>query len=112
MGFELEKRIASELGRLVSDDAKRPGADESELSRPGKNTRVEQFKRLAAELERRLLGAEAERGLDETAPVPGKQTHLDGTVEAAMAAMSSAAHRAREALAQITNGAQAAVAAP
>ncbi|MBA3394497.1 MAG: DUF4157 domain-containing protein [Deltaproteobacteria bacterium] len=100
MGFDLEKRVATELSRLADEEAKKPERD-ADVPRPGKQTRVEKFKRLAAELERRLLDRDADAGAMHVTALPGKQTQIDEIVEGALAALQATVSRAQRTLASV-----------
>src|SRR5688572_21822149 len=84
MGFDLEKRLASELNRLADDTA---GFDKDTRS----EKRLEKLKRIAEELKAKLLGGEL---AEEEAP--GKRTVVDD-VRLAFRRLESTARQAEQA---------------
>ena len=82
MGFELEKRLATELNRLAED----PSFDRS---KPTKD-HVERIKRIAAELKARLLASQPSEDLQ-----VGKRTNVDDMVADAVRRFETVAARAR-----------------
>ncbi len=87
MGFDLEKRVASELNRLEDDVARSPDI------KP--NKRLEHFRRIAAELKQRMLGGESAE------EAPGKRTQIDELVGNSIANMQATAARAQEQLGRL-----------
>jgi hypothetical protein len=81
MGFDLEKRLASELNRLAGD-----AQVDKDLQRP---KQVERLKQIADDLKARLAGA------TDTSITPGKQTEVDHVVASALRKLESIADRAR-----------------
>src|SRR5512143_3023193 len=73
MGFELEKRLATELNRLAEDEG-----DERDHAVKKPQKQIERIKRIAAELKERLLGGTAEEAS------PGRRTAVEGAMAAAV----------------------------